>query len=159
MRKQLWKFREIKKEWKKYSYLQSKNNKKLFYMNLIACLILNKNSTIARLYISARNRTAERRGRQIAWIAYAWRTWKSYYLRVLSWSSLTSMFFGLLQKDLFKRKWSLTKSFFKQNFCHACHTRFAVFFPFPYSNWGLRRGDARVTESIYGLYALCGSLL
>ena len=26
-------------------------------------------------------------------------------------------------------KWSLAKSCFKQNYCHACHTRFAVFFP------------------------------
>ena len=44
---------------------------------------------------------------------------------------LTSMFSGLLQKDLFKGKWILAKSYFKQNYCHACHTRFAVFFPFP----------------------------
>ena len=33
---------------------------------------------------------------------------------------------------LFKGKWSLAKSCFKQNYCHACHTRFAVFFPLPY---------------------------
>ena len=39
------------------------------------------------------------------------------------------MFSGLLQKDLFKRKWSLAKSYFEQNYCHTCHTRFAVFFP------------------------------
>ena len=44
---------------------------------------------------------------------------------------LTSMFSGLLQKDLFKGKWSLAKSYFKQNYCHACHIRFAVFFPLP----------------------------
>ena len=41
------------------------------------------------------------------------------------------MFSGLLPKDLFKRKGSLAKSYFKQNYCHACHTRFAVFFPLP----------------------------
>ena len=44
---------------------------------------------------------------------------------------LTSMFSGLSQKDLFKGKWSLAKSCFKQNYCHACHTRFVVFFPLP----------------------------
>ena len=44
---------------------------------------------------------------------------------------LTSMFSGLLQKDLFKGKWSLAKNYCKQNYCHACHTRFAVFFPLP----------------------------
>ena len=38
---------------------------------------------------------------------------------------------GPLQKDLFKGKWSLAKSCFKQNYCHACHTRFTVLFPFP----------------------------
>ena len=27
--------------------------------------------------------------------------------------------------------WSLAEGFFKQNFCHACHTRFAVVFPLP----------------------------
>ena len=41
---------------------------------------------------------------------------------------LTLMFSGLLRKDLFEGKWSLAKSYFKQNYCHACHTRFAVFF-------------------------------
>ena len=41
------------------------------------------------------------------------------------------MFSDLLRKDLFKGKWSLAKSYFKQNYCHACHTRFAVFFPLP----------------------------
>ena len=78
--------------------------------------------------VSLRNGTAGRRGRQITW---AWRTWQGYNLGVWSWSWLTSMFSGLLQKDLFKRKWSLAKSYFKQNHCQACHTRFAVFFPLP----------------------------
>ena len=79
------------------------------------------------------NKTAGRRGRQIA---CTWQTWQGYYLgyyvRILSWSSLTSIFLGgLLQKDLFKGKWSLSKRYFKQNHCHSCHTRFAVFFPLP----------------------------
>ena len=55
---------------------------------------------------SLRNRTAGRRGRQIT---CAWRTWQGYNLDVLPWSWLTSMFSGLLQKDLFKRKWCLEK--------------------------------------------------
>ena len=38
---------------------------------------------------------------------------------------LTPMFSGPLQEDLFK-------SCFKQNNCHACHTRFAIFFPPPF---------------------------
>ena len=33
-----------------------------------------------------------------------------------------------LQKDLFKGEWTLAKSYF-QNYCHAFHTRLAVFFP------------------------------
>ena len=78
--------------------------------------------------VSLRNRTAGSRGRRTA---CTWRKWQGYNLRVLSWSWLTSMFSGLLQKDLFKRKGSLTKSYFKQNYCHPCHTRFAVFFPLP----------------------------
>ena len=81
-----------------------------------------------RTIVSLRNRTAGRRGREIA---CAWQTWQGYYLRFLSWSSLTSMFSDLLRKDLFKGKWSLAKSCFKQNYCHACHTRFAVLFPLP----------------------------
>ena len=32
---------------------------------------------------------------------------------------LTLTFSGLLQKDLFKGRCSLAKSFFKQNYCHA----------------------------------------
>ena len=35
------------------------------------------------------------------------------------------MFFGLLQKDLFLRKMKFEAIFLKQNYCHACHTRFA----------------------------------
>ena len=42
---------------------------------------------------------------------------------------LTLNFSGLLQNDLFKERWSLEKSYFKQNYSHACHTRLAVFFP------------------------------
>ena len=61
-----------------------------------------------RSIASLRNRTAGRRGRPIA---CARRTWQVYYLRVFSRSSLTSMFSGLLRKDLFKGKWSLAKLF------------------------------------------------
>ena len=78
--------------------------------------------------MSLRNRTAKRRGRQNACV---WQTWQCYDLRVLSWSSLTLMFSGLLQKDLFKGGWSSAKSFFKQNYCHACHTGVTVVFPLP----------------------------
>ena len=56
---------------------------------------------------------------------------KAIDLRVLSWSSLASMFSAMLDIDLFKGKWSLAKSYLKQNYCHPCHTRFAVFFPLP----------------------------
>ena len=42
---------------------------------------------------------------------------------------LPLIFSGLLQTDLFKERWSLAESYFKQNFCHPCHTRFAVVFP------------------------------
>ena len=51
--------------------------------------------------------------------------------RVLSWSSLNICAFRSLQKDTFKWKWSLAKSYFKQNYCLAWHTRFAVFIPLP----------------------------
>ena len=45
---------------------------------------------------------------------------------------LRLIFSGLSQKrDLFKGRCSLEKRFFKQNYCHACHTRFGVFFPLP----------------------------
>lgn len=51
------------------------------------------------------------------------------YLSVTSWSVyLTLMLCGLLQKDLFKGKWDLEENYLKQNYCHSCHTRFAVFF-------------------------------
>ena len=44
---------------------------------------------------------------------------------------LTLRLSRLLQQDLFKGKWSLGKSCFKQNYCSAYHTRFAVFFLLP----------------------------
>ena len=77
--------------------------------------------------VSLSNRTAGRGGQQNARV---WQTWQGYYLRVLSWSSLNiNVFWSFKPKDLFKGKWSLAKSYFKQKYCHACHTRFAVFFP------------------------------
>ena len=44
---------------------------------------------------------------------------------------LTLMSTGLLKTGLFKGRWSLAESFFKQNYCHVCHTKFTVFFPLP----------------------------
>ena len=82
----------------------------------------------SKTIVSLRNRTVERRGRQNAW---AWQTWRDYYLRVLSRIHLKLMFLTLLQKDLFKGMWSLAEAKQKQNYCHACHTRFAVVFPLP----------------------------
>ena len=75
-----------------------------------------------------RNGTAGRRGRQNARV---WQTYQGYYfnLHILLRSSLNINFSGLLQNDLFKERWSLEKSYFKQNYSHACHTRLAVFFP------------------------------
>ena len=37
------------------------------------------------------------------------------------------------QKDLFKEGCSSAENFFNQNYCHACHTRFADSFPLPSS--------------------------
>ena len=69
-----------------------------------------------------------KRGRQNAFV---WQTSHCYYLRVLSWCYLNINIFLSLQKDPFKGKWSLVKSYFFQNYCHAWHTRLAVFVPFP----------------------------
>ena len=59
------------------------------------------------------------------------------------------MFSGSLQKDLFKGRWSLAKNCFKQNYCHACRTRFAVFFPLPSCcvsvlNWLIKQQNGNV---------------
>ena len=75
------------------------------------------------IIVSLRDRTAERWGRQNACV---WQTWQVKFLLFLWWSSLKLMF-----SDLFKKGRSSAKTFFKQNYCHACHTRFAVFFPLP----------------------------
>ena len=48
-----------------------------------------------------------------------------------SWCYLNINIFLSLQNDPFKGKWSLVKSYFFQNYCHAWHTRLAVFVPFP----------------------------
>ena len=44
---------------------------------------------------------------------------------------LTWTFTSLYKKIPFKGEWSLAKSCLKQNYCHACYKRFAVFFPLP----------------------------
>ena len=80
------------------------------------------------IFLGTEPKTAGRRGRQNAWV---WQTWRGLYLPVLSGIQLTLMFFALLQKDLFKGMWSFAEGYFKQNYCHACHSRFAVVFPHP----------------------------
>ena len=77
---------------------------------------------------SLRNRTAGREDRKTLLcdkrhIAISCEFW--------SWCYLNINIFLSLQKDPFKGKWSLTKSYFFQNYCHAWHTRLAVFVPFP----------------------------
>ena len=53
-------------------------------------------------------------------------------LRVLSWSLLNINVFWSLQKDPFNGKWNLAKNnYFKQNYCHAWDTKFAIFVPLP----------------------------
>ena len=47
---------------------------------------------------------------------------------------LTLMFFALLQKDLFLGMRSLVEGFFKQNHCHACHTRFTLILLHKFTN-------------------------
>ena len=76
-----------------------------------------------RKIVSSRYRTAERRERQNACVR---QTWQPHFLCVWWWSSLKLLFSGLLHEDLFKGGWSSAEKFFKQNYCHACHTRFAV---------------------------------
>ena len=67
---------------------------------------------------------------------------------------LILMFSGPLQQDLLKKKWSLAKCCFKQNYCHACHTRFAVFFTSPSSSQHSQRelGIPVMWGSLYSLY-------
>ena len=79
-------------------------------------------------WVSLRHRTAERRRRQNACV---WQTWQGCYLRVLSWSSFNIIVSVFLHRDVIKGMWSLAKRFLKQNYCHARHTRFTVFFPLP----------------------------
>ena len=78
--------------------------------------------------VSLRNRTTGRSGRQNTCV---WQTWHCYFLRVLSWSSLNDNVFWSLPKDPFKGKWCLAKRNFKQNYCHAWHTKIKVFVPLP----------------------------
>ena len=78
--------------------------------------------------VSLRNRTAGRRGRQNNCVWLINRAITCVFCRDLH---LTTMFTGPLQRDLFKGRWSLAERCLKQNSCHACHTKFAVFFPLP----------------------------
>ena len=80
-------------------------------------------------FVSLRNRTADRRGRQNACL---WQTWQGHYLRVMSSSSQNINVFWSLQKNIYLNESEVwRKSYFKQNYCQVCHTRFAVFFPLP----------------------------
>ena len=81
---------------------------------------------MAVIIVSLHNRTAERRWWQNACV---WQTRQGYYWPVLLWSSRNLS--GLLQKICLKEGEVWQKIFFKQKYCHACHTRFSFFFPLP----------------------------
>ena len=69
--------------------------------------------------VSLRNRTAR-----------VWQTWQGYYLRVLSLSLLNILCFLVFYKKISLKEGEVwRKDISKQNYCHACHTRFAVFLP------------------------------
>ena len=65
--------------------------------------------------------------------AFLWQLWPFTLLLecyiTISLLNLMLMLCGLLQKDLCTGKWDLEENYLEQNYCHACHTRFAVFFP------------------------------
>ena len=71
-----------------------------------ACRCLRLASSI----VSLRNRTVERRGPQNTCV---WQTWQAYYLCVLWWSLPELMLSGLLQKNLFKGRWSSAEKLFQ----------------------------------------------
>ena len=41
------------------------------------------------------------------------------------------MFWSFTKKDQLQRGWSFVDNYIKHNYCHACHTRFALFFILP----------------------------
>ena len=92
---------------------------------LIECSLNFTCSCLLQSKVSLRNRTAEDDGRTLV----CDKRDKAISYVFCCDLHLTSMFSGLLQKDLFKGRWILAKSYFEQNYCEACHTSFAVFFP------------------------------
>ena len=87
------------------------------------------NACLLETLVSVRNRTAGRRGRQNVCV---WQTWQGYYLRVLSWSPLNILCFLVFCKKIsLKESEAWRKVISKQNYCHVCLTRFAVFLPLP----------------------------
>ena len=76
---------------------------------------------IFELIVSLRNRTAEKKDGKTLVCDKRDRAISYFFCRDLH---LTLIFSGLFQKDLL-----FGVSYLKQNYCHACHTRFAVFFP------------------------------
>ena len=87
------------------------------------------NAGLLETLVSVRNRTAGRRGRQNVCV---WQTWQGYYLRVLSWSPLNILCFLVFCKKIsLKESEAWRKVISKQNYCHVCLTRFAVFLPLP----------------------------
>ena len=93
-------------------------------------ILTTEQHCLPSIIVSLRNRMAERRG------------WKNgvchkhdggYYLqerRVLSGIHLTCflLFYKKICLKVCEVWW---KRLFKQNYCHACHTRFAIVFPLP----------------------------
>ena len=91
---------------------------------------VDNTNLVVFMYIKRDNRMAERRGRQNA---CAWQKWQVMTITYAFCRDihLTLKFTSLYRNIPFKGEWSLAKSWFKQNYCHACYTRFAVFFPLP----------------------------
>ena len=87
------------------------------------------NASLLETFVSVHHRTVGRRGWQNVSV---WQTWQGYYLRVLPWSSFNILCFLVFYKKISLQESEVwRKVISKQNYCHACLTRFAVFLPLP----------------------------
>ena len=87
------------------------------------------NASLLETFVSVHHSTVGRRGWQNVSV---WQTWRGYYLRVLPWSSFNILCFLVFYKKIsLKESQVWRKVISKQNYCHACHTRFAVFLLLP----------------------------
>ena len=121
----------------------------LFHENPASRYFFHRFSEFLLLFPETTTTTTEKKNRASVWFAFAAAQAYDFPIPNIQGKNPPSRLnfqnvFWSLQKDPFNGKWSPAKSYFKQNYFHAWHTRFAIVLLRKFTNYAFFRIPHRI---------------